>query len=197
MEAHVGYGFDLSSPISGRVMERYAEVGISIELNTSSNVYIGQISSRADHPIFRRVPLNDKDLNDIGKYNQVDLRKRCLSVTTNKISSFVVEPQKISAYLSFRLIFCGKTAAKLLILVFSSFTFRATLRLPVNTYSYAKILEALQWLRLLQLSPSLDSARGRKVSRAFFRLSAWIKPAVVMGQSCRCHVRRVGYEVLI
>ena len=109
-------------------MERYAEVGISIELNTSSNVYIGQISSRADHPIFRRVPLNDKDLNDIGKYNQVDLRKRCLSVTTNKISSFVVEPQKISAYLSFRLIFCGKTAAKLLILVFYSFTFRATLR---------------------------------------------------------------------
>ena len=64
-------------------MERYAEVGISIELNTSSNVYIGQISSRADHPIFRRVPLNDKDLNDIGKYNQFGLRKRRLSVTTN------------------------------------------------------------------------------------------------------------------
>ncbi|WP_211461475.1 hypothetical protein [Collimonas silvisoli] len=64
-------------------MERYAEAGISIESNPGSNVYIGQISSHADHPIFRWAPLNDKDLNDIGKYNQFGLRKRRLSVTTN------------------------------------------------------------------------------------------------------------------
>ncbi|MCP1512898.1 MULTISPECIES: antiviral RADAR system adenosine deaminase RdrB [Pseudomonas] len=64
-------------------LERYSRLGLSIETNPSSNVYIGQLETHSDHPIYRWNPLNPADLEPGGQYNQFSLRKRSMPVTIN------------------------------------------------------------------------------------------------------------------
>lgn len=64
-------------------IERYARLGLSIETNPSSNVYIGQLETHSDHPIYRWDPPNDADLKAGAKFNQFGLRKRRMHVTIN------------------------------------------------------------------------------------------------------------------
>ncbi|XYI40038.1 Adenosine deaminase [Cupriavidus necator] len=61
-------------------IERYAQAGLSIEANPSSNVYIGQIETHSDHPIYR---WNPPSLADLGKHNPFGLRKIAMPVTIN------------------------------------------------------------------------------------------------------------------
>lgn len=64
-------------------IERYAQTGISIETNPSSNVYIGQIETHSDHPIYRWFPLDMQDLESGKKYNEFGLRTLRIPVTIN------------------------------------------------------------------------------------------------------------------
>jgi hypothetical protein len=64
-------------------IERYVRLGLSIETNPSSNVYIGQLQHHSDHPIYRWNPPNSVDLADGGRFNQFNLRKRPMPVTIN------------------------------------------------------------------------------------------------------------------
>ncbi|PTU66962.1 hypothetical protein DB032_19560 [Chromobacterium sp. Panama] len=64
-------------------IERYAQAGISIEANPSSNVYIGQIETHSDHPVYRWYPPDPKDLLKGGKFNEFDLRTMPMPVTIN------------------------------------------------------------------------------------------------------------------
>lgn len=64
-------------------MERYAKAGIAIETNPTSNVYIGQLETHSDHPIYRWHPPNIIDLAKHGKYNEFGLRTIPMPVTIN------------------------------------------------------------------------------------------------------------------
>ena len=64
-------------------MEMYALLGITIETNPSSNVYIGQLQTHSDHPIYRWNPPNQMDLNEGARFNKFALRHRPMPVTIN------------------------------------------------------------------------------------------------------------------
>lgn len=64
-------------------IERYAHLGLMIETNPSSNVYIGQLQTHSEHPIYRWSPLNVGDLDAGGKFNPFNLRNRPIQVTIN------------------------------------------------------------------------------------------------------------------
>lgn len=64
-------------------LERYAKLGVSIEANPSSNVYIGQIETHSDHPIFRWAPPDEADLAKGAKFNLFSLRETQIAVTIN------------------------------------------------------------------------------------------------------------------
>ncbi|WP_354287062.1 hypothetical protein [Stenotrophomonas sp. 2619] len=64
-------------------IERYARLGLSIEANPSSNVYIGQLQAYSEHPIFRWHPVRISDLKAGGPINLYGLRKRKIDVTIN------------------------------------------------------------------------------------------------------------------
>jgi|GEM_PF-840695 len=69
--------------IQDACIERYAKLGLAIEANPSSNVYIGQLQTHSDHPIYRWNPPNPADLGEGGRFNQFNLRKRPIPVTVN------------------------------------------------------------------------------------------------------------------
>ncbi|WP_350298313.1 antiviral RADAR system adenosine deaminase RdrB [Pseudomonas putida] len=64
-------------------IERYRKLGLSIETNPSSNVYIGQLQTHSDHPIYRWNPPNRSDLEYGARFNQFNLRKQPIPVTVN------------------------------------------------------------------------------------------------------------------
>lgn len=64
-------------------IERYAGLGLSIEANPSSNVYIGQLQTHSDHPIYRWNPPNPADLDNRARFNQFGLRSKPMPVTIN------------------------------------------------------------------------------------------------------------------
>lgn len=64
-------------------IERYAKAGIAIETNPTSNVYIGQLETHSDHPIYRWHPPDITDLAKHGKYNEFGLRTIPIPVTIN------------------------------------------------------------------------------------------------------------------
>ena len=69
--------------LQDQCLERYALRGLSIETNPSSNVYIGQLQTHSDHPIFRWNPPDPSDLSANGRFNQFSLRSRPMPVTIN------------------------------------------------------------------------------------------------------------------
>jgi hypothetical protein len=64
-------------------IERYARLGLAIESNPSSNVYIGQLQSHSEHPIYRWAPPDPLDLAPGGKCNLFGLRTIPIPVTIN------------------------------------------------------------------------------------------------------------------
>ncbi len=64
-------------------LERYADLGVSIEANPSSNVYIGQIDTHSDHPIFRWAPPDEAELKEGARFNLFSLRKKQIAVSIN------------------------------------------------------------------------------------------------------------------
>jgi hypothetical protein len=64
-------------------IERYAVKGLSIETNPSSNVYIGQLQTHCDHPIYRWDPPDAADLANGKRFNLFGLRFRPIAVTIN------------------------------------------------------------------------------------------------------------------
>ncbi|MCG8291283.1 hypothetical protein [Pseudomonas entomophila] len=74
---------DLMLAIQDASIERYARLGLSIETNPSSNVYIGQLETHSDHPIYRWNPPAATDWDEVGEHNTFKLRKRPMPVTIN------------------------------------------------------------------------------------------------------------------
>lgn len=64
-------------------IERYTELGLSIETNPSSNVYIGQLQTHSDHPIYRWNPPDLADLKNAARFNLFGLRSKPMRVTIN------------------------------------------------------------------------------------------------------------------
>lgn len=64
-------------------IERYAQAGIAIETNPTSNVYIGQLDTHSDHPIYRWHPPDNDDLRHGGRFNEFGLRTMPMPVTIN------------------------------------------------------------------------------------------------------------------
>jgi hypothetical protein len=64
-------------------IERYAKLGLSIETNPSSNVYIGQLQTHCDHPIYRWDPPDPNELERGARFNQFGLRHQAIGVTIN------------------------------------------------------------------------------------------------------------------
>lgn len=64
-------------------LERYAKLGLSIEANPSSNVYIGQLQTHSDHPIYRWDPPNPTHLDDDAQFNRFGLRSTPMPVLVN------------------------------------------------------------------------------------------------------------------
>lgn len=64
-------------------LEHYAKLGLSIEANPSSNVYIGQLETHIDHPIYRWNPPNLADLKQHARFNQFGLRSKPMAVSVN------------------------------------------------------------------------------------------------------------------
>ncbi|MDL5030948.1 hypothetical protein QRD43_03435 [Pelomonas sp. APW6] len=64
-------------------LERYAQLGLAIEANPSSNVYIGQLQTHSDHPIYRWNPPDAADLNKGRCFNLFGLRSKPMPVTIN------------------------------------------------------------------------------------------------------------------
>ncbi|NIF18139.1 hypothetical protein [Pantoea sp. Cy-639] len=69
--------------IQDACIERYARLGLMIETNPSSNVYIGQLDRHADHPIYRWNPPQQEELEAGARHNLFKLRKRPMPVTIN------------------------------------------------------------------------------------------------------------------
>lgn len=65
------------------LMDRYDEMGLIIETNPTSNVYIARLESHTEHPIFRWSPPDESLLLNGGKYNRYGLRRGPIRVTVN------------------------------------------------------------------------------------------------------------------
>lgn len=64
-------------------IERYARAELAIEANPSSNVYIAQLETYGEHPIYRWDPPDPGHLNPGGSFNQFGLRTIPMPVTIN------------------------------------------------------------------------------------------------------------------
>jgi hypothetical protein len=65
------------------LMNHYDNMGIIIEANPTSNVYIARLKKYSEHPIFRWNPPNEEDLNIGSKFNKYGLRKGPIKVLIN------------------------------------------------------------------------------------------------------------------
>lgn len=65
---------ELIEAVQDRLMEKFAQRGLIIETNPSSNVYISYIHEYESHPIFRWNPIECKDLDVGKKFNRFGIR---------------------------------------------------------------------------------------------------------------------------
>lgn len=69
--------------LQDHLINKYEKLGIIIETNPSSNLYISRLESYSEHPIFRWHPIDNEDLLDGKKYNKFGLRSNPIHVTIN------------------------------------------------------------------------------------------------------------------
>jgi len=65
------------------LIDHYDKMGLIIETNPTSNVYIARLENHAEHPIFRWNPPDDSALLPGNKYNIYGLRRGAISVLIN------------------------------------------------------------------------------------------------------------------
>ncbi|WP_289141327.1 antiviral RADAR system adenosine deaminase RdrB [uncultured Pseudomonas sp.] len=65
------------------LMDQYDEMGLIIETNPTSNVYIARLENHSEHPIFRWSPPDESLLSNGGKYNRYGLRRGPVRVLVN------------------------------------------------------------------------------------------------------------------
>lgn len=64
-------------------MQEYADLGLMIEVNLTSNTYIARLEDFIEHPVFRWHPVAKAGLNAGGKFNVFGLRKKPMKVCIN------------------------------------------------------------------------------------------------------------------
>lgn len=74
---------DFIEAVQDRLIDSYSKLGLAIEANPSSNVYISRIDDYHKHPIFRWYPPNQQLLNTGEKHNRFGLRNGVISVCVN------------------------------------------------------------------------------------------------------------------
>ncbi len=78
---------ELYEAIQDRLIQKFCDIGIIIEANPSSNIYIAHIHSYDNHPIFRWNPIEDNNLfkieNEIPKFNRFGIRTSRMKVCVN------------------------------------------------------------------------------------------------------------------
>jgi adenosine deaminase len=74
---------DFIEVVQDKLIDGYSKLGITIEANPSSNVYISRIDDYHQHPIFRWYPPNQQLLNIGEKHNRFGLRNGVISVCVN------------------------------------------------------------------------------------------------------------------
>lgn len=74
---------ELWEAVQDMLMERYCDMGIGIETNPSSNVFIADLRHYGEHPIFRWHPPKARLLNPGKPFNRFGLRRSHLACTVN------------------------------------------------------------------------------------------------------------------
>ena len=74
---------ELLEAIQDRLIQKFCDRGIIIEANPSSNVFIAQINSYDQHPVFRWNPIEDKDLQNKAQFNKYGIRSSRMKVCIN------------------------------------------------------------------------------------------------------------------
>ena len=74
---------DFMEALQDSLLDRYEQLGLVLEANPSSNVYIGRMVSHREHPIFRWRPLEPAELAPQGSCNRFGLRRGEIPVTIN------------------------------------------------------------------------------------------------------------------
>ncbi|WP_207835587.1 antiviral RADAR system adenosine deaminase RdrB [Pseudomonas sp. 43(2021)] len=65
------------------LLDQYDQMGLIIETNPTSNVYIARLESHSEHPIFRWSPPDESVLETGGRYNKFGLRRGAIRVLVN------------------------------------------------------------------------------------------------------------------
>jgi hypothetical protein len=74
---------ELWEALQDYLMSRYADKGLIIEANPSSNIYISKLKNYGEHPIFRFSPPKSNDLDKGGRFNKFGLRESQMPVCVN------------------------------------------------------------------------------------------------------------------
>lgn len=69
--------------IQDYLLNKYDSMGLIIEANPSSNVYIARLENHSEHPIFRWYPPNESCLAHGAQWNRFDLRRGPIKVLVN------------------------------------------------------------------------------------------------------------------
>ena len=74
---------DFMHAVQDYLMDQYDQMGLIIETNPTSNVYIARLENHSEHPIFRWNPPDESVLSNGGKYNRFGLRRGPVRVLIN------------------------------------------------------------------------------------------------------------------
>lgn len=74
---------DFMHALQDYLMDQYDQMGLIIETNPTSNVYIARLDNHSEHPIFRWNPPEESVLSKGGKYNLFGLRRGPVRVLVN------------------------------------------------------------------------------------------------------------------
>jgi hypothetical protein len=74
---------DFMHALQDYLMDQYDQMGLIIETNPTSNVYIARLENHSEHPIFRWNPPDESVLSNGEKYNRFGLRRGPVRVLVN------------------------------------------------------------------------------------------------------------------
>jgi hypothetical protein len=74
---------EFMSALQDYLLDKYDRMGLIIEANPSSNVYIGRLDKHSEHPIFRWYPPEEQCLKPGERWNRFGLRRGPIKVLVN------------------------------------------------------------------------------------------------------------------
>lgn len=74
---------DFMEAVQDKLLDEYEHMGLVLEANPTSNVYIGPLHSYREHPLLRWIPPNPDELKPLASCNRFGLRRGAISVTVN------------------------------------------------------------------------------------------------------------------